>query len=204
MKGLEHDAGKAHILAGCYVDALLERCESVAHDAHLVPAGLDRQGHYGRVPDHATVDVELTPRRRPDEQAPHAHNGRASWRRPGSGDASRKPISPAAASAITSAAPSASRRRIRARGPPGSYPSSHNTGGATGGGASGAAGGDTDAGAGAAPAASAATRSRTVAYRSCGSGLRARVSASRTPRGTGGRGPGDAAASKHSRASTAR
>src|SRR6266487_2415449 len=100
----------------------------------------------------------------------------------GGGDASRKPISPAAASAITSAAPSASRRRIRARGPPGSYPSSHNTGGATGGGASGAAGGDTDAGSGAAPAASAATRSRTVAYRSCGSGLRARVSASRAPR----------------------
>ena len=66
------------------------------------------------------------------------------------------------------------------------------------------AGCDTDAGAGAAPAASAATRSRTVAYRSCGSGLRARVSASRTPRGTGGRVPGDAAPSKHSRASTAR
>src|SRR6266567_8424554 len=85
MNGLEHDAGKAHILAGCDVDALLERGESVAHDAHLVPAGLDRQGHYGRVPDHTTVDVELTPRRRPDEQAPHAHNGRASWRWPGSG-----------------------------------------------------------------------------------------------------------------------
>src|SRR6266516_3050013 len=85
MKGLQHDAGKAHILAGCYVDALLERGESVAHDAYLVPAGLDRQGHYGRVPDHATIDVELTPGRRPDEQAPHAHNGRASWRQPGSG-----------------------------------------------------------------------------------------------------------------------
>ena len=69
MKGPEHDAGEAQVLARCYPDALLERSESIAHDAHLMPAGGDRQGDHGRVPHGATVDIELAPGRRPDEQA---------------------------------------------------------------------------------------------------------------------------------------
>src|ERR1043166_2030229 len=77
MKGLEHDAGKAHILAGGHLHALLERSEAVAHDAHLVPPGGDRETGYGRVPGQAAVDVDLTPRRRPDERAPRGPDGRA-------------------------------------------------------------------------------------------------------------------------------
>src|SRR5437588_10104983 len=83
MKGLEHDAGEPHVRAGRYLDALLERRESVAHDAHLMPPGRNHQGRDGRMADEAAVDVQLTPRRRPHEQAPRRDDGRppGTWRR---------------------------------------------------------------------------------------------------------------------------
>src|SRR5207237_4897831 len=83
MKGLGHDAGEPHVRAWRYLDALLERRESIAHDAHLMPPGRDRQGRDGRMADEAAVDVQLTPRRRPHEQAPRRDDGRppGTWRR---------------------------------------------------------------------------------------------------------------------------
>src|SRR5256885_10379761 len=54
-RGLQHNAGEAHVPTGRHLDALLERGESVAHDAHLMPSGSDRQGGHGRVPHEAAV-----------------------------------------------------------------------------------------------------------------------------------------------------
>jgi hypothetical protein len=70
MKGLEDDAGEAHVLTRWDVDALREGGVSVPDDAHLVRPGADRHGHERRVPDRAAVDQDLTPRRCPDRQAP--------------------------------------------------------------------------------------------------------------------------------------